>query len=329
MIIKSFNLSDIKKNQSKFFLFYGENDGHKDEVINNCFLESFDGEIIKYDENQILESKSDFYETCLNESLFDNEKIIIVSRVSSKLYDLIVDLSDREINNKKIILKCGVLEKKSKFRQLFEKDKELVIIAFYQDNNFSLYKIASEFFKSKRIAISNENINLIVEKCAGDRGNLKNEMNKILNYSFTKNKISRDEILKLINLYEDENYFELIDNCLSKNHKIVSKIINGKTFNNNESIILIRSFLIRLKRLIELKKLHEELENSKNVVDNFKPPIFWKDKEIVIKQIESWSAQDIYKLIDEVNALEINYKKNSNLSNNLVFDLILNTSSNS
>ena len=329
MIIKSFNLNDIKKNKSKFFLFYGENDGHKDEVINNCFLESFDGEIIKYDENQILESKNDFYETCLNESLFDNKKIIIISRVSFKLYDLIVDLSEREINNKKIILKCGILEKKSKLRQLFEKDKELVIVAFYQDNNLSLYKIASEFFKSKKIPISNENINLIVEKCSGDRGNLKNEMNKILNYSFTKNKISKDEILKLINLYEDENYFELIDNCLSKNHKIVSKIINGKTFNSNESIILIRSFLIRLKRLIELKKLHEELENSKNVVDNFKPPIFWKDKEIVIKQIESWSAQDIYKLIDKVNALEINYKKNSNLSNNLVFDLILNTSSSS
>ena len=153
-------------------------------------------------------------------------------------------------------------------------------------------------------------------------------MNKILNYSFEKKKINKDEILKLINLYEDENYFELIDCCLSKNSKKVIRIINSKNFNNNDSIILLRSLLARVKRLIDLKKLQKKNGDKKQTIDNFKPPIFWKDKEIVENQIDLWSTKQIYELLEQVNELEINLKRNGNLSSNIVFDLILNTSSN-
>ena len=326
MIIKSFSLNDIKNTKSNFFLLYGENEGHKEDTINSCFLKNFEGEILRYDENQILENKSSFYEICLNESLFESKKIIIVSRISSKIHEVIIELIKKEIYEKIIIFNSGILEKKSKIRQLFEKDKKLICIPFYKDNNASLFRIASDFFKLNKISISSENINLIVENCSGDRKNLQKEINKIFNFCFKKNKINRDEILKLVNLYEDENYFELIDNCLTKNHNKVSKIINNSIFNKSDSIILIRSFISRLKRLIELKKLEKQLGNAKQTVDNFKPPIFWKDKAIVQKQIEIWSISKIYELFDEVNNLEISYKKNSEFSNNLVFDLIYNTS---
>ena len=217
------------------------------------------------------------------------------------------------------------MDKKSKIRKLFETKKDLICIAFYQDNNISLFRIATDFFKKNNIQISSENINLILDKCSCDRKNLYNEMNKILNFLLTK-KINRDQIIKLINVYEDENYFELIDNCLAKNQVKVNKIINNNTFNNNETIILIRTFLSRLKRLIELKKLERELGNSKDTINNFRPPIFWKDKEMVEKQIKSWNNNQIYLLLDKVNNLEIDLKRNYYMSNNLIFDLILNTS---
>ena len=328
MIIKSYNLSEIKNNQSNFYLFYGENEGHKEEVINTIFLKGFKGELIKYDENQVLEYRNTFFEVCLNESLFEDKKIIIISRVTQKLYEIINELSNKKLNNKKIILKSSSLEKKSKFRQLFEKSNELVCVAFYQDNSSSLFKIANDFFRLNKISISSENINLIVEKCAGDRKNLQNEMNKILNFCFNKNKINQNEILKLINLYEDENYFELIDGCLSKNHKTVSAIINSSNYRKEDGILLIRLFISRIKRLIELKKLQKQFKNSKETINNFKPPIFWKDKEIVQKQVEIWSSPKIYELLDKVNNLEIILKKNANLSNNLVYDLLLNVSNN-
>ena len=259
--------------------------------------------------------------------LFDSKKVILVSRTTSKSYEIVEDLLNRNIKNKKIIFNSGSLEKKSKIRQMFEKEKNLICIAFYQDNNISLYKIANDFFRKNKISISSENINLIVEKCTGDRKNLQNEMNKILNYCFKK-KINREQIIKLINPYENENYFELIDGCLSKNYKIVGKIINNNIFGKEDSIILIRSFLSRLKRLIELKKLHEDFGSVNDAVENFRPNIFWKDKEIVKRQLKIWTFDNIYSLLNDVNRMEINYKQNSNLSNNLIFDLIINTSNN-
>ena len=326
MIVKSFKLNDLKKTNSNFFLFYGENEGQKDEVIQDCFTNGFTGEIIKYDENQILDNQEVFFETCLNDSLFDNDKIIQVNRVTSKLYEIIKKIVEKEIHNKKIIFKSDKLDKKSKLRNLFEKDNNLVCVAFYQDNNTSLFKIASNFFKKNNILISSENINLVIDKCLGDRKNLQNEMNKILNFSFEKKRISRNELVKLINVYDDENFFVLIDHCLIKNRKKVSSIINSHTFSKSDSIILIRSFLSRLKRLIALKSLQVKTGSIRETVDTFKPSIFWKDKEIVQKQVEIWEVDAILELLDKINRVEISYKKNSNLSNNLVFDLLFNTS---
>ncbi len=326
MIVKSFKLNDLKKTNLNFFLFYGENEGHKDELIQDCFTNGFTGEIIKYEENQILDNEEVFFETCLNDSLFDSDKIIQVSRVTSKLYETIKKIVEKEIHNKKIIFKSDKLDKKSKLRNLFEKDNNLVCVAFYQDNNTSLFKIASNFFKKNNILISSENINLVIDKCLGDRKNLQNEMNKILNFSFGKKRISRNELVKLINVYDDENFFELIDQCLIKNYKKVSSIINSHTFSKSDSIILIRSFLSRLKRLIALKSLQGKTGNIRETVDTFKPSIFWKDKEIVQKQVEIWEVDAILELLDKITRVEISYKKNSNLSNNLVFDLLLNTS---
>ena len=328
MIIKSFNLNDIKKSKSNCFLLYGENDGHKEEAISNYFLKDFKGEVVRYDENQILENKNLFLETCFNESLFESNKIILVSRVTSKMYEIIKELTNKKIYNKKIIFISQLLEKRSKIRQLFETEEELVCVAFYQDNISSLYKIAYNFFKTNNISISSENINLILEKCSGDRKNLQNEMNKILNFSFKKNKITKDEILKLVSSQEGENYFELIDLCLAMNHFKVINIINNNSFNKNDAIILIRSFLSRLKRLVELKKIQNKKGNIKETIDFFKPSIFWKDKEIVQKQMEFWTLERIYILIEELNTLELKFKRNYELSNNLIFDLIINTSKN-
>ena len=326
MIIKSFQLNDIKKTNSNYFLLYGKNEGQKDEIIKECFFANFKGEIISYDESQILDNKDIFFETCLNESLFEDKKIIHISRVTSKIYEIIKELISKDITNKKIILNSDLLEKRSKLRQLFETEKDLVCVPVYEDNNVSLFKIANEYFKKNNISISSENINLIIENCSGDRRNLKNEMNKIYNFCSNKNKITRGEILKLINSHENNNFFDLVDYCLAKNNKKVVSIINSNIFNKNDSIIIIRSFLSRLKRLIYLKKLFLEIGDIKETVNKFKPAIFWKDKDIAQQQMKNWSYDEVYQMLSEINAIEINYKKNYELSHNLIFDFIFSKS---
>ena len=78
-----------------------------------------------------------------------------------------------------IILNSDNLEKKSKLRSFFEKDKKLVCVPFYPDNDQTLSKLAYNFLRDKKISISPSNINLIVNKCSGDREALLNDFKKL------------------------------------------------------------------------------------------------------------------------------------------------------
>ena len=297
MIIKSYELNKIDINKKKLFLLYGHNEGLKNEVTKKYFVDKFKGNIFRYDEKEVIDNNSDFFDGILSRSFFEEKKLFIISRATDKLNSIIEEILEKEINDVVILLNASILDKKSKIRKLFEKNKNLVCIPFYEDNNSTLYKIGFELFKVNNISISSENLNLIVESCSNDRENLKNEMNKILNFFYKKDKISREEIIKLTNLHEDENYFELVDNCLAKNHNKVCKIINSNSFTKTETIIIIRSFLSRIKRLIGLKKQSLKTKNISETINNFRPLIFWKDKDIVEKQINSWTIKEVDKLM--------------------------------
>ena len=101
---------------------------------------------------------------------------------------------------------------------------------FYEDNYQSLNYLIQNFLRQKKILLSQENINLIIERCRGDRINLKNELEKIENFSKKKNKISTDDIIKLTNLSENFSLNELVDNALAKNKKKILNILNENNF---------------------------------------------------------------------------------------------------
>ncbi len=208
MILKTFELNKISDNKN-FFLLYGKNEGLKTECINKI-LKKNDGKVFNYDEKQIKDEIENFYENILSGSLFESSKIIIINRISEKIVEIIQDLIDRNITNTKIIINAGVLETKSKLRALFEKNQDLICIPTYPDNSDTLTKLSADFFKKENISISQQNINLIVEKCNEDRNNLKNELNKIKNYLTNKKKISSKEILKIINLSENYELTKII-----------------------------------------------------------------------------------------------------------------------
>ena len=214
MILKSFEINKVNLKLHRFLLFYGKNDGYKNEEINNI-KEKFNT-IEKFEEKKVLDDTENFYKQITTGSLFDKDKLIIISQTTDKIVDIITDLFEKNIEDITIILNSEILEKKSKLRNLFEKNKKLIIIPFYSDTDETLFKITQNFFKKKKLLISNENINLIISKCSGNRGYLYNELEKIELFSLTKKNILISEILKLINLTENFDISELIDNCLAK-----------------------------------------------------------------------------------------------------------------
>ena len=325
MIIKSFEINKINFDQNKLVLFYGKNEGFKNEAINNLIKDK--DEITKYEEKEVLENINDFIESILSKSLFESEKIIIIKRVTDKILKIIDEIDSKNIEDIKIILNADNLEKKSKLRSLFEKDKKYICVPFYPDTDQTLSKLTYDFLKKKNISISPSNINLIVNKCNGDREILLNELNKIEYFSKNGKKITAENIAKLTNLIENHGVSELIDNCLAKNKKKIVNILNENNFNNDDCILITRTFLNKAKKIL---KLSSEFQNNKNIdltISSAKPPIFWKDKEITKQQIYKWTPENIKQLIYKLSEIELLIKKNINNSINLITDFILNEAS--
>ena len=324
MIIKSFEIDKINVKSSNFYLFYGENEGYKNEAIEKIFNINISKNIYRYEEKEILDNFESFFESIQSKSFFEKEKLIIISRVSDKIKNIIEEIIEKNIEDIKIVLNSGILEKKSKLRSLFEKNKNTICVPFYADSNKTLSKIINNFFRKKKIITSQEKINLLIDRCRGNRQNLRNELDKIDSFIKNKKNINIDQIMKLTNLAENYNVSELIDSYLASNFKKTITILNENNFSIEDCMLITRTLLAKSKRLY---KLLLEINNNKSIEEaiySFKPPIFWKDKEIVKQQINNWSLSRTENLIYKTNELELLIKKNSYNSINILSDFIIN-----
>jgi len=321
MILKSYEIKKINLNINNLVLFYGKNEGLKKEALNNLIRDK--NNISNYEEKEILDNENIFIENILSKSLFETEKFIIIKRVTDKILKIVESLKQKNLEDTKIILNSESLEKKSKLRSFFEKNKTLVCVPFYPDNDQTLSKLAYNFLRERKISISSSNINLIVNKCSGDRETLMNELEKIDLFSKNGKQINSDNISKLINLNDNHSISELVDNCLAQNKRKTISILNENNFTNEDCIMIVRSFLIKSKKLLALSKAFEINKSIDLTISSAKPPIFWKEKEITIQQILKWDSKKIKQLIYSLSETELQIKKNINNSINLITDFIL------
>ena len=326
MIIKSFELTKIKLSNYKFYLFYGNNEGLKEETIKNFFEKNYQNKIHRYEEKEILDDVGNFFNVVLTKSFFDNEKLIIINRATDKIRELVEELIEKNPEDIKIILNSKNLEKKSNLRKFFEKEKIIITVPFYEDNNQTLNSIVSLFFRNKKIPISQQLINVLVERSRGDRKNLKNELQKIETYSLNKKNLHLEEIMKLTNLSDNYSASELVDHSLAKNTRKTVTILGENNYSEEDNIIIIRTLLAKLKRLVQIYDLIDEKNNIEQAISACKPPIFWKDKPLVTQQIRSWKKDGLEQLIYKTNEIELLVKKNSALAKNILADFIINNS---
>ena len=326
MIIKSFELTKIDLSNYKFYLFYGNNEGLKEETIKNFFEKNYQNKIHRYEEKEILDDVGNFFNVVLTKSFFDNEKLIIINRATDKIRELVEELIEKNPEDIKIILNSKNLEKKSNLRKSFEKEKLIITVPFYEDNNQTLNSIVSLFFRNKKIPISQQLINVLVERSRGDRKNLKNELQKIETYSLNKKNLHLEEIMKLTNLSDNYSASELVDHSLAKNTRKTVTILGENNYSDEDNIIIIRTLLAKLKRLVKIYDLIDEKNNIEQAISTCKPPIFWKDKPLVTQQIRSWKKDGLEQLIYKTNEIELLVKKNSALAKNILADFIINNS---
>jgi DNA polymerase-3 subunit delta len=322
MIVKAFELSKININNYNLYLLHGKNEGLKKATISKITSSYKNIEIQKFDEKQILENQELFVDEILSSSLFYAEKLVIINQTTDKILKNIEYIYNKKINGLILIINSDFLEKKSKLRNFFEKEKELISVPFYPDTTQTLSFLANKFFKEKKISISQSNINLIINKCNGDREFLENELSKVEFFLYNKKSIETHELSKLINLIENHSISDLLDNCLINNSRKVLLILNENNFNNEDCIIIIKTFLAKTKKILKLANNYAKNNNLEMTISESKPPIFWKEKDAVKQQLQKWKPDMLKKLIANINQVELELKKNSQSSLSILMNFI-------
>ena len=325
MIIKSFEVNKLNLNKTPFVLLYGKNDGLKKEITNiilkNKIITS------NYEEKEIIDNLDNFIEELNTKSLFEEEKLITINRASDKILKTLSEIIDKNNEDLIIIINSENLEKKSKLRSFFEKEKNCACIPVYPDTQTTLSKIAFDYLNKRKIPISSSNVNLIINRCNGDRKILLMELQKIEFYTKSGKKVNKETILKLTNLIENYSISELVDSCLAKNKAKTINILTENNFNNEESVLITRVFINKLKKILKLSIEYEKNNDLDLTISSAKPPIFWKEKDITKQQILNWSPNKIKNLLYKMNNIELSIKKNYDNSIYMITDFIINQTS--
>ena len=309
---------DINVVKNNIVLFYGENLGLKNNFRKNIKNKFNKINIEFYSEDQVLKNKHLFFDNFFNMSLFEEQKIYFIDQVTDKFMTIIQEIEGK-IDGQKIFLFSGILEKKSKIRNYFEKSKNFGIIACYPDNEISLKKILIERLRGFN-GLSPENINTIIDSSNMDRSNLDNELTKIETY-FTDKKIVNSKLLDLLNLINNESFNDLKDAALNGNILKTNKLL-ANTIIEKEKIILYLNLINQ--RLNKLKDVLDEKDTPvEQKIENLKPPIFWKDKPNFILQAKKWNYQKTQHALEKIFKLELNAKSAPDLNKDILLKKML------
>ena len=316
MIYKSYQVEDkIEKLKQNITLIYGENIGLINDFRIKIKKHHKNCTALNFTQDEILKNEDLFYNEVNNTSLFGGEKIIFILETSEKIFKFVENISIKKIDSK-VFFFARELEKKSKLRNLFEKDKDKIIIPCYKDNDFAIKNIITRSL-GEYSGLTTQIINIIHENSSNDRIKLNNEILKIKTF-FTDKQIKLNQLQKLLNLKEEEDFNLLRDASLSGENLKTNELLNNDILEKEKMSFYIASINQRLNRLKELDD-----KNTPDAIDNFKPPIFWKDKPIFLQQSKIWNKKKLNLALAKIYDIEIKIKSNSNLNKETIFKKFL------
>ena len=327
MILKSYIVEkDLKVlNSYKAVLLYGENNGIKDDVKSKLKNANKDAEKINLFEDEIINDRNILYKNTFNESLFASNKAIFIIGATDKIIDEILECVENENENIKIYIFSENLDKKSKLRNLFEKNKKLAIFPCYEDNDRSLINYISKELEGYS-GLTGEIKNLIISNASMNRKIIQNEILKIKHFFISK-KVDKENILEILNIKNNNSFNEMRDNTLAGEKKKINKLLAETEFLNEDSFVYLNNINYRLTRLLEVRKNNKNIENYEQIVDLLKPPIFWKDKAMFIRQLIKWDIKKLNIAILKIGETEFLMKRNSTVRKDvLIKNLILSLS---
>ena len=310
---------DIDVIKESLVLFYGENLGLQNDIKSLIKKRNKDSEILYFTQDELLKNEDLLFNEILNISLFDKKKVFIIDQVSEKISKVIEGNFEKKIDHK-LFFFAGLLEKKSKLRNFFEKNRNTAIIPCYEDNEITIKKLIIQKLKNFQ-GLTPNNINLILEGCGLDRIKLKNELKKINSFFFDR-KIESDKLELLLDTKVNDNFNYLRDSALIGNKIKTNKLLSDTIIEQDKSVYYLNLINQRLNKLYEIQKI-ASTSSIEIAMNKIKPPIFWKEKNSILEQAKRWGKK---KLIDQLNItynLEINLKSNQAILGDLLIKKLI------
>lgn len=311
MLLKSQELSLKKKDffKEKIILLYGENQDLIQD-LNQHIISLFLNEkrtAKNIFEEDVIKNQEDITNYYLNGSLFDdNKNILIIKNCSDKILEIINKVKSN-ITDNLIILNSEILLKNSKLRQFGEYDKLSICIPCYQETKFDIKKFLIQQIQINKIQLSETQIEIIMNSASLKRSKIKEVIEKINLYQNSK-KITEQVIEEICTDPDLKKNDEIIDILLSKKENYINDFIsNMSNYEKNfiEIIIILRSFLIKI---LEIHKSNKNLSVDEKI-NQYKPPIFWKDKDRIKNILKLWKINELEKFLSNLNKIETNFKK--------------------
>ena len=325
MIFKSYLIEQNPEffDKHNIFLFYGENHGLKREFRKILKSKNIKNEKLNFLQEEIIQNESILLNEISNKSLFNEKKIIFIDLVSEK-FSKVIDEIISNVVDEKVLLFAENLDKKSKLRHKLEKSKTCAVIPCYPDNEITIKKIILDKLKQYK-GLTPQVINFIVQNTGLDRNKVNNEIDKIKS-CFIDKIIEPEKLVALLNIRMNDDFNKLRDEAINGNKINTNKLLGDTIFESENNIFYLNLINQRINKLNEIENMKKNEENVEFLISKLRPPIFWKDKPIIIEQSKKWDRNKLKKALKKTYEIELKIKsspaiKKDLLIKNLIIDL--------
>ena len=313
--------------EKKFFLFYGPNFGKIEscvQVLKNKlassdnslkFLSFFQDDFLSHSFTEIVNQNT-------QEDIFGNKASLIFSLNDLKISSEIIKVvSSQNLNIQNIILKTGPIQKSLKIRNFFEDSPDCIIVPCYEDSFSEKKDIVMKFFYNENIEINPEETEILSSLLSNERCSLNNELNKLILYLKTtkRNVIDALSILTDNSSQDLNNLIYLL--AARKRKAFWNEFLKVQQVFSDE-IKFINIFSKHLEKILFVKNKILLGSTPINAMKALRPPIFFKQEEAFLSQLDLWSFESLTKIIKQLHFCQMSILKNEKSSKSSFLTLI-------
>ena len=313
----------------KTILIFGPDTGLVSERASQLVANASEGDadpfnLVKIDASEIVSDPNRLIDEALTVPLFGGRRIIWIKDAGGKNLNLAVTrLLKLEDNPSLIVIEAGDLKKGTSLRKLFESDKKAIALPCYTDTGRDIDQLIDQEVKNTSLTISREARMALHSLLGADRLASRGELKKLCLYALGKERIESQDVETIIGDASALEMSELIDAAaLGDLDKLDHGLERLEAQGSNASVIAGQT----LKHFQWLHRMRSELDRGKQastIVDSQRPPVFFKRKAAITKQIQLWATNDLSKAMSRLHQTTKTARLNAGLSAAILSETLL------